>query len=181
MIFFRTQRIAIKLKKGSLPKRTFFIWVKVLLNGPVDSESGMVINLKFVDMAFSELKSQDLNFKSFLDCIHHIDSFFKIKFSHLYSGTELTIGNKKLIYHNQKLSGVHKTQILIKENKSYVHRGIEIEFNKISFSQLRSWISLQNKKSREEILTAFLKRNSQLISFKIEYPEWKGWECFSLH
>ncbi|MFN8845274.1 MAG: hypothetical protein ACK5V3_11905 [Bdellovibrionales bacterium] len=181
MDFNRTQRLPIVLQKGSLPKRTFFIYVKLILSGPIDPESGMILNLKLVDQAFHKLRSETRVYKSFVEAAFHLSQFFKGEFKFLYKGLEFALRKNKLIIEESELLGQITTEVEIREANNFVLRSLQLTFKDLSFGEARKWVRSQNKKSRDEVLTAFLSNSSQLHGLKIEFPEWQGWECYSLH
>jgi hypothetical protein len=181
MDFYRRQRIPLVIQKGSRSQRTFFVFVKLILRGPVDAESGMVLNLKLIDQAFAKLRSQSRVYKNFVHAALELSTFFKLEFDQLYWGLELSLRENRLIIENSVLFGQIKADLEIKEGQILTLRSSQLMFKGLSFAEAKKWLRLQNKKSREDILTAFSLNPSQLLVLKIEFPEWQGWENYSLH
>jgi hypothetical protein len=181
MDFYRIQRIPIQIIKGSRPAIIFFVFIKITLRGPIDEASGMVHNLKFIDAAFFQLRKKELIFFSFFDFARQLSSFFKNKFKGLYAGLEISFGQNQLLLNGPKLQGRIKKEIFISENSKQYLRSVELTFQNLSFANAHKWLRNQNKKSRDEILTAFSLETSLFLTLKIEYPEWQGWEIYSSH
>lgn len=181
MIFFREHRFLVRTQKN--PDQTaqgFFMLVRADFKGPVDSESGMILNLKDVDHVMKKMMKSNLVYKSHRDFVVSVWRGLRNSFPRHIKCVQLTYKNQSWIFDGKSWKYVYRTHSRFAEPQGEVSRLVVLE----SATPFKAaWIKLFRSRVWKNSMSCVqnLKLlNAPLKHVQIEKPEWKGWEKWYL-
>lgn len=177
MIFFREHRFLVRTQKNpDQPVQGFFMLMRADFKGPIDGDSGMILNLKDVDQIMKKVMKSDLVYKSHR---HFIISFWKSlknNFPRHIKTLRLSYKGQSWIYDGDSWAYIYKTSSRFADSQIEISRQVVFETR----TPLKpAWIKLFRSrvwKSPESCAQSLKLLNAPLKHVQIERPEWRGWE-----
>jgi len=158
----------------------FFMFIRADFKGPIDVESGMVLNLKDVDQVMKKVMKSDLVYKSHRDFLISFWKSLKNHFPRYLKVLQLTYKGQSWNYDGKAWSYIYRTNSCFAESQNEVTRQVVLE----SAAPLKpAWIKLFRSrvwKSPESCVQSLKLLNVPLKHVQIEKPEWRGWEKWYL-
>lgn len=177
MIFFREHRALILFRQNpESMARGFFVFVRADLQGPIDSESGMTINLMDVDRELKKALHRPTVYKGRQ---HFLKSLFRqlwTTFPNKLKSLTLGSGSATLSYDGASFCYQYRTTSFFCSAQGWVQRAIILETSQVLKSAWIRDFANRHWESDDMCIEALGLMRETLKSIQIEKAEQKGWE-----
>ena len=126
MIFFRSQERRIEIQKSPGESRGFFVFITAAFSSKPDELSGMVINLKDVDLCFQKHLTVPLRARGLGEIAKKLFHSFSKGFPGRMGWVQIKMGNKTLRYDGQNFLIQTRLMITWKQGQGEVTRKIRM-------------------------------------------------------
>jgi len=175
LFFFRETSFFLKTKPPQNEKASgVFAFIKVTLQGQVNPESGMILNLKDVDFALSSVKKNFPTMKSkpqaFLKLYKQLENLLGDYFYQL----EMSWDQHSFVKNKRSTHRLLKTHVWFQEDDVLVKRAVQLRYKKQGLSLMEKISSVQSSCHIDDFQILMKRSVSGVSEIRVAYPEVRG-------
>lgn len=175
MVFFREVPYYLITKSRRLGQRGDFYKLKVKIEGEVSKLSGMVINLKDVDVALAEAQKEVTEASNVANALKLISTFLKKKLSADIVEIEISRGSNSMVLNSSGIAKKWRAYVLIQNRKVAISKKCQLFYRgkKPSFPS-EPYVNV------EQLIHSFQNSPSQITEIWIQNEKLQGFEIYYL-
>lgn len=177
MIFFREQRSLIKFRENPADNpQGFFMRIRADFRGPVEPESGMILNLVTVDQGLQEALLQNSETSDLKSLLLGISKALQTRFSNQFHSVTVKCPSFSLTLESGKWFYQYRTRSWFQLDFGWAQRRVVLTSSQPISRKWRRSFKVQRWSHFDECVKALKNLKGPLIDVQIERPEWGGWE-----
>lgn len=175
MFFFREIPFYLKTKTPEAEKALgVFVSIKVTVQGDVNSESGMILNLKDVDFALAAVKKNFPVMKSrpqaFLKLYKQLENLLGEYFFQL----EMSWDQHSIVKSKKSFYRTYETHVWFQEDEALVKRTVKLRYQKLGLSIIKKMKAVQSNCHLDDFLILIKQASLGVSEIRIKFPEILG-------
>jgi 6-pyruvoyl-tetrahydropterin synthase len=175
LVFFREVSYFLTLKGRNAVKRSDFYKLKVKISGEVSKLSGMVINLKKVDLALAQVQNNVTEAANVAQALKSISVFLKNKLDAEVVEIEISRGSKSMVLNSSGFFKKWRSYVLIQNSDTITSKKCQFVFQGKKPDLLsKPW------KSTKDFIKSVESSSSQIRQVWIHDEKINGFEIYSL-
>lgn len=175
MFFFRETPFFLKTKPSK--NENFlgvFTRIKVTIQGEVNPDSGMILNLKDVDFALNSVKKNFPVMKSksqaFLKLYQQLENLLGDYFFQL----EMSWDQHSIVKNKKSFYRIFKTYVWFQEDDVLVKRAVQVQYKKQGLLLFKKIRDIQASCHGDDFLILMKRATSGVSEIRLSYPEVRG-------